>query len=280
MKHVRALNGEPSLLAQYRTTYPTEDPRPASEAAATWDGFKTDQAAYKELLAKLAEAQQGLCIYCEQRLVDATRPVDEQGNVVFVTNDYQVEHVQAKSGAVGRVLDWRNLALACGGGTYRHHSDSSRVYTNSLSTSCGQTKGDSDLPQGCDPRAFPLTDALVEVGIDGSLSVNTQNCAAAGVATTDVEAAISLLNLDCERLRKTRQDRRDNVNKWVVPLLAELLVAAHLVPAQRHQMLSLLIAGRLQPDAWGHLRAWWSTERCALGPDAETWISNNQGLFQ
>ena len=280
MKHVRALNGEPYLLAQYRATYPAEDLRPESEASATWDGFKADQLAYRELLAKLAEAQQGLCIYCEQRLVDATRPVDDQGNVVFVTNDYQVEHVQAKSGAARRVLDWRNLALACGGGTYRHHSDSSRVYTNSLNTSYNQTKGDSDLPQGCDPRAFPLTDALVEVGIDGSLSINTQNCAAAGVATTDVEAAISLLNLDCERLRKTRQDRRDNVNKWVVPLLAELLAAAHLVPAQRHQMLALVIAGRLQPDASGYLRASWSTERCALGPDAETWSSNNQGLFQ
>lgn len=272
MKHVRPLRGEPPLLAQYRTSYPEQEQRQAKQATATWDGFKTDVPAYQELLAKLAEAQQGLCIYCEQRLVD--------GGGRLVVNDYQIEHVQAKSGAVGRVLDWHNLALACGGGTYRHHPDSSRVYTTALNTSCGQTKGDGDLPTGCDPRTFPLTDALVEVGIDGRLSVNTQNCAVAGVATTDVEAAISLLNLDCERLRKTRQDRRDNVNKWVVPLLAELLVATHLVPAQRQQMLDLLIAGRLQPDASRFLRASWSTERCALRPDAETWISNNQGLFQ
>jgi hypothetical protein len=182
---------------------------------------------------------------------------------------------------VGRVLDWHNLALACGGGTYPHHSDPSRAYTNSRNTSCGQTKGDSDLPQGCDPRAFPLTGALVEVGIDGLLSMNTQHCAAAGVAMKDLEAAILLLNLNCsERLRKTRQDRRDNINNWVVPLLAQLLGAAHLVPAQRQQMLDLLIAGRLQPDGSGYLRASWSTERCALGSDAETWISNNQGLFQ
>lgn len=280
MKHVRALAGEPSLLGQYRASYPNEELRPASEASATWEEFKTDQPAYRELLAKLADVQQGLCIYCEQRLVDATRPVDDRGNIAFVTNDYQVEHVLAKSGAVGRVLDWNNLALACGGGTYRHHSDLSRVYTSADNTSCGQTKGDDDLPMGCDPRTFPLIDALVDVGIDGRLSVNARNCAAVGVAPNDVEDAIKLLNLDCERLRKTRQDRRDNVNKWVVPLLAELLVSAHLGLAQRQQMLDLLIAGRLQPDAWGHLRAAWSTERCALGPDAETWISNNQGLFK
>ena len=280
MKRVQALAAEPPRLAQYRASYPAEEQRPAGEARATWDGFKTDGPAYQELLARLAERQQGLCIYCEQRLVDANNPVGHSGKVVFVSNDYQVEHVQAKSGSVGRVLDWRNLALACGGGAYRHHSDLSRVYSTALNTSCGQSKGDKDLPAGCDPRTFPLTNALVEVGIDGTLLVNAHNCAAAGIATKDVENAITLLNLDCERLRKTRQDRRDNVNKWIVPLLAELLVAAHLQPAQRQQMLDLLIAGRLQPDASGYLRASWSTERSALGPDAETWISNNQGLFQ
>lgn len=278
MKHVRALATEPPLLAQYRATYPNEEKRPAGEASATWEAFKADRpadqelSAFQELLAKLAEAQQGLCIYCEQRLVDSAGKL--------VPNDYQVEHVQAKSGAVGRVLDWHNLALACGGGTFKHHRDATRVYTTAQNTACGQTKEDEDLPPGCDPRTFPLLDALVEVGIDGKLVVNGRHCTAAGVAQKNVEDAIKLLNLDCERLRKARQDRRDNVNLWFVPLLAELLVATHLAAAQRQQMLDLLIAGRLQPDALGYLRASWSTERCALGPDAETWISNNQGLFQ
>jgi uncharacterized protein (TIGR02646 family) len=272
MKYVRALACEPPRLSQYRAQYPAEEQRPPSEATATWDGFKSDPSAYAELLTKLAEAQQGLCIYCEQRLVD--------GAGELVSNDYQVEHVQAKSGAVGRVLDWRNLALACGGGTYKHHPDSSRAYTTALNTSCGQTKGDAELPQGGDSRTYPLLDALVEVGIDGRLSVNGQHCTRARVAQKDVEDAISLLNLDCERLRKARQDRRDNVNSWIVPLLGELLVATHLGPSQRQQMLDLLIAGRLQPDASGHLRALWTAERCALGPDVENWISNNQGRFQ
>ena len=272
MKHVRVLSAEPPLLAQYRATNPAEEKRPASEATAVWNTFKGDQLAYNELVTKLAEAQQGLCIYCEQRLVDGA------GRLVF--NDYQVEHVLAKSHGAGGVLDWRNLALACSGGTYPHHSDSSRVYTTALNTSCGQAKGHGSLPKGCDPRTFPLLDAFVEVGIDGKLSVNAGNCTAMGVVPKDVEDAINLVNLDCERLRKTRQDWRDNVNEWLVPMLAMLLADAHLRPIERQQMLDLFIAGRLQPDASGYLHAWWTTERCALGQEAVTWISKNQALLQ
>lgn len=272
MKHVRALSAEPPLLAQYRASYRAEAQRPANEASATWEGFKSAQAAYSELLTTLADRQQGLCIYCEQRLVD--------GGGKLVSNDYQVEHVRPKSGGVGRVLDWQNHALACGGGTYRHHPDATRVYTNALNTSCGQTKGDDSLPQGCDPRRLPIVAALVEVAMDGKLAVNAQNCTTAGVPAADVEAALVLLNLDCERLRKTRQDRLDNINAWVVPLVAELLAQAHLDAAQRCQMLDLLIAGRLQPDASGYLRAFWTTECCALGAPAETWIAANQGQFK
>jgi len=77
-----------------------------------------------------------------------------------------------------------------------------------------------------------------------------------------------------------RQNWYDNINNWVVPLLNELLRATHLDAVQRRQMLDLTVAGRLQPTQPGHLRAFWSTERAALGPAAETWISNNQGLFQ
>jgi uncharacterized protein (TIGR02646 family) len=272
MKHVRALASEPPLLAHYRATYPHEEVRPASEAKATWEGFKTDLPAYREVLARLKEKQQGLCIYCEQGLSD--------GSGQLVANDYQVEHVLAKSKAAGRVLDWHNLALACCGGTYPHHLDSSRAYCKADNTSCGQAKGDTELPDGCDPRTFPLLDAVVEVGNDGKLQVNLAHCRAAGITPENVASAVARLGLDCERLRKARQDSRDNVNEWLVPLLAELLSATNLQPTQRQQMLGLFIAGRLQPDASGCLRAWWSTERCALGPDAETWISHHQGLFQ
>jgi uncharacterized protein (TIGR02646 family) len=271
MKRVRALPAEPPLLAEYRKTDPKEERRPASEAAAVWELFKAHKSAYEQLLDALAQAQQGLCIYCEQRLVDK--------NGTRVALDYQVEHVQPKSGTVGRVLDWTNLALACAGANYPHHPEPSRQFTNKLNTSCGQTKGDAELPASGDPRSLPLVDAVVEVGMDGKLSVNAQSCVMAGVSAQDLETALAVLNLNCERLRKARQDRRDNINGWIVPLLAELLAPSHLGDADRKHMLDLLIAGRLQPDKLGYLREFWTTERCALGPGAEVWIENNQGLF-
>lgn len=269
MKHVRVLITEPPLLQQYCANNPTEQLRPPKEATETWDAFKTNQAAYIQLLDDLTHAQQGLCIYCEQRIIDAT------GHRVPM--DYQVEHVLPKSGAVGRALDWTNLALACCGGTFPHHQDASRQYSSAVNTSCGQKKDDSLLP--CDPRGIPLLHPPVEVGIDGRLGVNHRNCDAAGLVPKDVGDAIDLLNLNCERLRKTRQDHRDNINAWLVPLLAELLAGAHLDAAQRQQMLELFIAGRLKPDNFASLRAWWTTERNALGPDADSWISDNQAMF-
>jgi uncharacterized protein (TIGR02646 family) len=266
MKSVRSLAAEPPLLARYRDTSPDEETSPASEATETWNRFKCDRQAYAELLSQLIEAQRGLCIYCEQRLVDSTGKL--------VPNDYQIEHVQPKSGAAGRVLDWQNLALACGGGTYKHHAEPTRVYTTALNTSCGQTKGDEDLPQGSDPRTFPLVAPLVEVGIDGKLSVHAQHCVSAGVSSKNVEDAIKLLNLDCERLRKARQDIGDATRSWFVFMLEEL-VSPQLTTAQQQDMVNLLVARRLQPDQQGFLSRFWSTERNAIGTPAEEWLADS-----
>ena len=81
--------------------------------------------------------QQGLCIYCEQRLVD------DAG--VLVALYYPVERVEPKSGAAGRALNWTTLALACCGGSYRHKQDESRGTLESADRSCGQRKGEERL---------------------------------------------------------------------------------------------------------------------------------------
>lgn len=268
MKHVRGLAAEPPLLRQYCTANPKEPLRPTTEAKATWDTFKADQDAYDELLKQLRLAQQGLCIYCEQRLVDTAG--------TLVPLDYQVEHVLPKSGAVGRVLDWTNLALACSGGTYRHHADASRKYTSTANTSCGQEKDSAELT--CDPRSLPLLNPLVGVHLDGSLVVNPAQCAAAGIAANMVQDAIKLLNLDCERLRKARQDVGDHVRSWFVFMLEEI-VSPQLTPAQQQSAVDLLAARRLQPDAQGHLPRFWTAERSAIGSPAESWLAANQGQF-
>ena len=268
MKHVRALPAQPPLLQQYCTNHPNEPLRPANEARFTWDTFKADGPAYIELLRWLTQAQQGICIYCEQRLVDA------DGELVAM--DYQVEHVLPKSGAVGRVLDWKNLALACCGGTYPYHSDVTRRYASTMNTSCGQEKDASDL--SCDPRNLPLLDPLVKVGINGKLGVDAGNCAAAGVSVIDVDDAVRLLNLDCERLRKARQDIGDQVRSWFVFMLEEI-ASPRLSHVQKQTAVDLLVATRLQPDAEGNLLRFWSAERSAIGEPAEKWLGAHQALF-
>lgn len=268
MKHVRALPDQPPLLRQYCENHPNEPLRPVHEAGAAWDTFKADQAAYVELLAWLTQAQQGLCIYCEQRLVDA--------GGARVPMDYQVEHVMPKTGAVGQVLDWKNLALACCGGTYPYHSDLSRKYQSKEDTSCGQKKDASALT--CDPRNMPLLDPLVNVGLDGKLEVDVTHCAAVGVAQVAVDDAIKLLNLDCERLRKARQDIGDEVRSWFVTMLKEI-ISHQLTPLQQQSAVDLLVARRLQPDPQGNLTRFWSAERGAIGEPTEPWLTVHQGLF-
>lgn len=268
MKHVRALPAQPPLLQQYCTNHPNEPLRPANEAKHTWDTFKANGPAYIELLHWLIQAQQGICIYCEQRLVDA--------NGVLVDMDYQVEHVLPKSSAVGLVLDWKNLALACCGGTFPYHSDVTRKYALTINTSCGQKKDANVL--SCDPRDLPLLDPLVKVGISGKLGVDAGNCAASGVSEIDVEHAIKLLNLDCERLRKARQDIGDQVRSWFVFML-EQIDSPRLSPVQKQTAVDLLVATRLQPDLHGTLLRFWSAERSAIGEPAENWLVANQALF-
>ena len=263
MKRVRSLSSEPPLLATYRANPAAGAQHPATAAAWVWGRFrKRAPDAYRELVEELARRQQGLCVYCEHRLVD------EQG--ALIAERYQVEHVLPKSGAVGRALAWTNLALACWG-----------MGSSSADKSCGAAKADRALPTGCEPRALPLLKPLVDVGTDGKFIVNAANCALAGLSPQDVEDTIAILNLDSDdsdRIRKPRQDAGD-VTRATVTQLLQALVAANVAHAQQQQAFEELIASRLCPNAVGSILPFWSAERSALGAPAETWIANNQGLF-
>jgi uncharacterized protein (TIGR02646 family) len=272
MKPVRRLAAEPQALAAYREANPADDAAPAGESAEVWERFRSGPA-YQVVLNSLREAQQGLCIYCEQRVVD--------GAGVPVALDHQIEHVQPKSGAARTVLDWRNLALACCGGTFHQFKDNSRGLPGKGNESCGQHKGRDELRPNCDPRDFPKGAAPVEVSsLDGRLIPNVAVCNHHGLPQANLDVTINdILNLNCERLRFARQKVYDNIRTWLVPLVSELLNGAHLSAAQQEQLYALLVADRLQPDAGGHLRAFWTTERCALGDRAGTWVQANLALF-
>lgn len=280
MKHVPRLSTEPPGIAAYRQAHPADDAAPAEDAGKVWGRFR-DDAAYKEVLQALVSVQQGLCIYCEQRLVDdlgALQPLD-----------YQVEHVAPKSGAPGRVLAWMNLAGACCGGSQaclnrrdpsRYYRDASGCGGSEINESCGQHKSESELGSGCDPRTFPPGARLVDVGLDGRMTANPDACSNHGLETADLEDTLNaVLNLNCERLRVARQKRADNIRGWFVAILETLLDGSHLTPEQQQQQIDLVIAGRLQPDGGGYLRAFWTTERYALDAPADTWVGRNLALF-
>ena len=270
MKHVRGLDSEPALLNAYCADHLVELARPAIEAGRVWANFKNETKAYAQLLELLKQRQQGLCLYCEQRLVNSA------GELVF--NDYQVEHVLAKSGATSRVLDWTNLGLACGGGCYPHHGDESRKYTSKASNSCGQTKENKDLPVACDPRTFPLINAVTRVTIEGRVVPHIPNCKTAGIASNNLVDAIALTNLDCERLRLTRQKKGDSLRSWFEEILREI-AGSEVTKEEKFAKLSQVISSQLAPDEIGALQPFWSTLRSNLGEPAERWIDNRIDLF-
>jgi uncharacterized protein (TIGR02646 family) len=186
MKYVRPLREEPPLLASFRNQGNSGANGIASKARKIWDRFKKweDGRAYNEVLNLLIKRQQGLCMYCESLVIDQT--TGELKN-----ESYQVEHVLSKSGADGRVLDWKNLALSC---WVKHQGRTNKT--------CGDAKGGKDLPDGSDPRTLPLSPALLEVGLDGRLKVRHQPCEQAGVKPDSLSSAIEILNLNSEGLRK------------------------------------------------------------------------------
>lgn len=273
MRKVPRLLTSPPQIASYVVDHPADAAATGDAAGPAWERFRNDDG-YTELRAALVARQQGLCLYCEQRLTGA----DGQLNLM----DQQVEHVLAKSKQAGRVLDWTNLALCCGGGTWKHHTDPSRYAAaakKGANESCGQRKGDDELPHGLDPRAVGAHERFVTVNLEGVMSADSAGCARVGLDPSQVDEVILFLNLNCERLRLARQKVRKDTTEWYVQLLRELLDGTHLDPGQQARMTELMVAGRLRPDANGHLRAWWTTIREALGPPADDWVAENAALL-
>lgn len=268
MKSIRSLPA--GYLDSYRADNPADAAATGEQAKSAWNRFR-DHADYATLRDELLRLQQGLCAYCEQRLISEAGELNKL--------DQQVEHVLAKSGGPGRVLDPTNLVVCCGGGTYAHHSDSTR-YMSGKNQSCGQTKGDRELDPGCDPRGFPCAPPLVDIDLNGTLLANASACRASGINPAALEHTINdILNLNCERLRVARQKVASNVRGWTVPLIEMYAQSRHLTPAMRQQFKDTLVAERLHPDELGYLRAFWTTERRCLEPWSEDWLARNAHIF-
>ena len=271
MKHVPRGPAAPPAMAAYVAAHPTDTNATGTDAGKAWERFRNDEA-YGELRQALVTAQRGLCGYCEQRLT--------QGDGGLFVNNQQIEHMLAKTGGPGRVLDPSNLMLCCGGGCYREkdrsYFDSVRHYDGDANVSCGQRKGDGDLGVGCDPRTFPGTPSLVNVALDGKITANDVACRAAGVDPIVLNDTIKrVLNLNCERLRVAREKRLRAITEEFLWLAGELFKRTTLPDAARLSVGESLVEGRLAPDTHGYLRAFWSVERQYLAPWSESWIRKN-----
>lgn len=270
MKWVARLPAEPAVLAAYRVLQPEDANASGTDAKAAWNRFRAD-AAYKQVRDELVKIQHGLCAYCEQRVTSETG--------VLIELDQQIEHVLPKSGGAGRTLDWTNFMLCCGGGCCRHHTELSR-YSPGSTCSCGQSKADDLLDPGCDPRGLPSLYRVVDVGMDGTIAANRDACQRAGIPPEELDRTLNnTLNLNCERLRRAREEVLRNVRTWIVPVLQSFVEASHLNDDRREQFLLLLVEGRLSLDRYGHLRAFWTAERQYLEPLSDTWIAQNVQFF-
>lgn len=267
MKRVPTLLGEPPCLTTWRSDHPDDEQVPGPIA---WERFKDQRHCYAALLAELAARQQGLCGYCEQRLSKADGSLQNQ--------DYQVEHVEPKSR--GRALDWQNLMVCCGGGTWAYHKDPTR-YRAQDGPSCGERKGKHQLGLGCDPRSLPWRQPIVKVDLDGFMRADEEACRAAEIDPVVLQDTLDrLLGLNCERLKLARGEVARQISKWVVEVFEEALrLSPNLAEADAMAIRELLAGGRLRPDTQGHLRPFWSTERVYLGPLAEAWIRKHPDLL-
>ena len=195
MKQIRCLSKCPSGMDAYLSEHPTEP--------KSWVEFKSHDAgnSYKQLVNELIEIQHGLCGYCEIDLRD---------------EDRQVEHVLPQKGRAKEkenALDYRNLIVCCLGGSRRNANENRRLDPIKQNLSCGQAKGGKTIVNFIDPRKLPDMPSLVKVNFDGRIVEDVVACRVHGVPTTAVKNTIRFLGLNCERLRRARENRWDALNE-------------------------------------------------------------------
>jgi len=121
---------------------------------------------------------------------------------------------------------------------------------------------------------------VVQVDVDGHMDACPSVCKTANVhAGTLNEAINSVLNLNCDTLRYARQAVGHQLRQTLVDLISRLDEMGVPIADQVHEI-DQWVGSRLGPDASGNLNAYWSTQRCALGEIAESWIAANHASIR
>ncbi|MBC3910181.1 retron system putative HNH endonuclease [Undibacterium umbellatum] len=225
---------EPLELEKFRTADPN----------ATWADLKATMNVNISVKNTVPKKGAGLCIYCEQKLIDKV--------------DFQVEHFVPKKGDVNSsylpgdpnwAIHWDNLLPACLGGTAPAGNmpssicdSESRIYTSKNNISCGQFKGDKHPNVGfISPKEIPSSESLFLYEVDGQMKFNHKAKNVGSLDKNSIDKHIGLLNLNCERLKRARA-------KFALMLEDEFDVAQ-----QSYEDVSELIEKWLTPNADGLL---------------------------
>lgn len=174
-------------------THPINTPRKLAskneksvdDAEKAWKNFRGK----KELQDSLIPAQKNLCPYCE---IELTRSEGEIG--------YHIEHIEPKSMNPSRTFDFNNLLVSC----FNTGGEISASDLDPQPISCGHAKKrefDSLLfikptDQDCETYFF--------YELDGRIIANPDLNDSAKLAQVDY--TITLLNLNCRRLKRERKD--------------------------------------------------------------------------
>lgn len=253
MKRVLKSN-EPATLIEFRAAEPT----------ATWDDMRRDafhngRQAAKDCLEQSIADQNGLCAYCECK-IDPQKP-----------HRCRVEHFHPKSDistAYNWNLDWQNMIAACNGGETDEAPDTPLpdnltcdAYKNHLVNTgrltCDVEKGminPLDLPAF--PNVFTLNKGT------GHFRPDLSACRQAGVNACKLQHTINVLNLNCNRLARSRRAVFLAIEKRKQALKGRQY--------SFQQALDIMVKQYLdnqQPE-------YFSTYRCCLGQAAEDHLQN------
>lgn len=195
------LDHEPDCLREYREAH----------NEASWQEFRNaGRTCYDTILHALWADQYGLCAYCEMDLNET---------------DHQIEHFFPKSHSrEGHcpALEIDNFLLCCKGGTNtvtesRQREGRCRKPLKD-NCSCGQTKGETVLPDYLNPYAWSLPLIRTEIIPWGNLAYEEkdnlvylvkmipweEHCQTYGIAIAEMHNFIDILNLNCMRLQEQR----------------------------------------------------------------------------
>jgi uncharacterized protein (TIGR02646 family) len=265
----RVLKGnEPANLQAFRLAQPQ----------ATWEQLRNDpmnggMQAYADIRSEAKISQGGLCAYCE---------IDIRDNDPLKS---RVEHFHAKSHTgtpTNWALHWSNMLAVCAGGSYKYGAAPYTMEPIRKNLSCDAHKDqliqDGKLPKACegwviDPLLLPATPSLFAINkTTGELRADDAACTNAPPWPSNqhadvkalVEHTISVLNLNCDRLRTARllviEDIEDNKKM-------------QRLAGRTHQQALSLLANRYLGKPWP---GFFTTICLCLGEAADSYLQQVQ----